>query len=130
MLKKSALNYKNWYNTTNAILFLLPSFLLLAVFVFWPMVYSLVLSFYDWNPLKGQRYIGLENFIALMQDKLWWTSLTNTFYYILLNVPLVIATSIGLALIVVSLGKWSKAFRAVYFIPTLLSLVATGIVWQ
>jgi ABC-type sugar transport system permease subunit len=130
MLKKSILNRKSCYNTVNATLFLLPSFLLLVVFVFCPMVYSLILSFYDWNPLKGKKFIGWENFISLMQDKLWWTSLINTLYYIALNVPLIIVTSIGLALIVVSLGKWSKAFRAVFFIPTLLSLVATGIVWQ
>jgi ABC-type sugar transport system permease subunit len=119
--------------TVSVLLFLLPSLLLLAVFVFWPMMYSLILSFFDWNPLKDKKFIGLDNFKTLISDKLWWTSLKQTIYYIALNVPLIIISSILLALLVVALGKYSSRisniFRGIFFIPTMLSLVATGIVW-
>ena len=70
-----------------AVLFLLPSLILLGLFVFWPMVDSIHMSFYDWNPLKGKIFTGLENYQNLLKDKLWWTSLGNTIKYILMNVP-------------------------------------------
>ena len=54
----------------------------------------------------------------------------NTVYYIILNVPLIVAAALGLAEIVVSVGRTSKLFRGIYFVPTMLSLVATGIVWS
>ena len=58
-----------------AFLFLLPAIVLLALFVFWPMVNSIAMSFYDWNPLKGKTFTGLKNYIALFHDSLWWKSL-------------------------------------------------------
>ncbi|WP_343248339.1 sugar ABC transporter permease [Diplocloster hominis] len=130
MKKKCRSKRQRFYHSSCVILFLLPSFLLLAVFVFWPMIYSMVLAFFEWNPLKGKEFTGLLNFRTLMQDDLWWTSLKNTIYYIILNVPLIVAAALGLAEIVVSLGRTSKLFRGIYFIPTMLSLVATGIVWS
>lgn len=128
--KKQIHTQQNLYNTFYVIAFLLPSFLLLAVFVFWPMIYSMVLSFFDWNPLKGKEFTGLANFQTLFHDNLWWTSLRNTIYYIVLNVPLILLTSLAMAVIVVSLGRTSKLFRGIFFVPTMLSLVATGIVWS
>ena len=62
-----------------AVLFLLPSLILLGLFVFWPMVDSIHMSFYDWNPLKGKIFTGLENYQNLLKDKLWWTSLGALF---------------------------------------------------
>ncbi|MDL2327208.1 sugar ABC transporter permease [Ruminococcaceae bacterium OttesenSCG-928-A11] len=120
-------------NALTASLFLLPSFLFLAAFVFWPMIYSVVLSLYEWNPLKDPVFVGGANYTALMQDDLWWTSLKQTLYYIVLNVPVIVLCSVGLALLVVSLGKrlprLANFFKGLFFIPTMMSLVATAIVW-
>ena len=69
-------------NNIMVFLFLLPSLALLAVFVLWPMIYSIVLSFYDWSPLKGMSFLGLDNYKELFTDKLWWKSIFNTLYYV------------------------------------------------
>lgn len=114
----------------NAAFFLLPSAVLLAVFVFWPMLNSVELSFFNWNPLKQKAFAGWENYARLFSDKLWWTSFQNTLYYIVLNVPLIAAAALGMALLVTSVKTATKFFRGVYFLPSLISLVATGIVWQ
>lgn len=121
---------KNFKNNMYIGLFLLPSFLLLLVFVLWPMIYSMVLSAYEWDPLKDKVFIGLQNYIKLMKDEYWWISLKNTLVYIVLNVPLIIAVSLIMAVLVTSVPKLSKLFRGIYFMPTMLSLVATGIVWN
>lgn len=110
-------------------LFLLPSMLLLLIFVLWPMLYSMVLSFYEWNPLKDNQFVGLANYRELLHDKLWWTSVWNTLYYIVLNVPLIMILALGMAALVTR-TKFSKLFRGIYFMPTMLSLVATGIAWN
>ena len=114
----------------SAALFLLPSAVLLAVFVFWPMLNSVELSFFNWNPLKPKALVGWENYARLFSDTLWWTSFQNTLYYIVLNVPLIAAAALGMALLVTSVKTATKFFRGVYFLPSLISLVATGIVWQ
>ncbi len=110
-------------------LFLLPSMLLLLIFVLWPMLYSMVLSFYEWNPLKDNIFVGLRNYKELFHDKLWWISVWNTLYYIVLNVPLIIVIALGMAALVTR-TQFSKLFRGIYFMPTMLSLVATGIAWN
>jgi ABC-type sugar transport system permease subunit len=115
---------------TSAAFFLGPSAALLAVFVFWPMLNSVELSFFNWNPLKIKAFVGGANYAKLFSDKLWWTSFQNTLYYIVLNVPLIAAAALGMALLVTSVRTATKFFRGVYFLPSLISLVATGIVWQ
>lgn len=90
-----------------AVLFLLPSALLLLIFVLWPMLYSGVMSFFNWDPLKGASFIGIKNFVKLMGDKLWWTSLANTLFYIVLNVPLIILLALAMSELVVALAKRS-----------------------
>lgn len=116
------------------ILFLFPSLLLLALFVFWPMADSIRMSFYDWNPLKGKTFNGLENYITLIHDKLWWTSLWNTIKYILMNVPPIVIFAVIMCELVLYANKFnttiSKLVRGIYFLPCALSLVATGVAWR
>lgn len=121
---------RRYYNGISAALFLLPSAILLILFVFWPMIDSFRLSFFDWNPLKAAKFIGWGNCEKLFGDKLWWTSLFNTLYYIVLNVPLILLVALAMSLLVVNMRSGAKAFKAMYFSPTLISLVATGIIWE
>lgn len=117
-----------------ALLFLLPSLVLLALFVFWPMLDSIRMSFYDWNPLKGKTFNGIENYVNLVHDKLWWSSLRNTIVYILMNVlPIVIFAILMSELVLFANTKnksISKLVRGVFFLPCALSLVATGVAWR
>ena len=117
-----------------AVLFLLPSLILLGLFVFWPMVDSIRMSFYDWNPLKGKIFTGLENYQNLLKDKLWWTSLGNTIKYILMNVPPIVIFSIIMCELVLFANNKSevisKFIRGSFFLPCALSLVATGVAWR
>lgn len=125
---------KKMKNKAAALVFLLPSMLLLIVFVLWPMIYSVIMSFFEWNPLKDKTFIGFENYITLIHDSLWWTSFRNTIIYIALNVPLILVMSILMCELVLFINKKSglisKFVRSVYFLPCVLSLVATGVAWK
>lgn len=117
-----------------AVLFLLPSLILLGLFVFWPMIDSIRMSFYDWNPLKGKIFTGLENYQNLLKDKLWWTSLGNTIKYILMNVPPIVIFSVIMCELVLFANNKSKVIskfiRGSFFLPCALCLVATGVAWR
>ena len=114
-----------------AVLFLLPSLILLGLFVFWPMIDSIRMSFYDWNPLKGKIFTGLENYQNLLKDKLGLTSLGNTIKYILMNVPPIVIFSVIMCELVLFANNKSKVIskfiRGSFFLPCALSLVATGV---
>src|SRR3989339_1692696 len=61
------------------LLFVAPNFILLGVFVFWPILYSLVLSFFKWNMIAPKKtFIGVDNYVSLFNDPVFWQITRNT----------------------------------------------------
>ncbi len=122
--------------TAVAWFFLAPAFAAIAVFFVVPVVSALVLSFTDFDiyalgNLSVVRFVGFENYLTIFQTPLFWTSLGNTLYFVLVGGPLSVAVSLGMALLVNSkLAKFKPLFRTVYFLPVVTSLVAVAIVWR
>jgi ABC-type sugar transport system permease subunit len=112
-------------------LFLLPSFLLFAVFSFYPMISAIRLSFYKWDNLSvAPAFSGLANYTQLFSDDRFWTSLRVTVIYTIV----VTACSIvfGLVLAAALNHRWLilKSFwRTLFFLPTVTPLVAAAMVW-
>ncbi len=124
----------NFYNA--AYLFLAPAIGAIFIFFFIPVIAAFVLSFTDFdiysiNNFDKARFIGLGNYIDLLNDPLFWKALKNTFYYVITAGPLSIAVSLGAALLLNSkLLKFKSIFRLVYFLPVVTTLVAVAIVWR
>jgi multiple sugar transport system permease protein len=97
------------------------------------MVFSLILSFTEWNFLSGFRnikFIGLDNFIN-MWGNIWFTdSMRNTLYYTVLYVPITMAFSFLLAVFLNEYVFFEKFLRLCYFIPYISSIAATSILWK
>ena len=117
-------------------LFTTPALGLIAVFFVLPVVGSLALSITDFdiyaiaNP-HNARLVGLQNYVALFHNPLFWTALENTFYFALVGGPLTIAASLGAALLVNSrLTPYKSLFRTIYFVPFVTTLVAVAVVWR
>ncbi|MCR4406646.1 MAG: sugar ABC transporter permease [Anaerolineae bacterium] len=130
---------KNWWlswgrETCTAYLFLLPSFLVFAVFTFLPVIFSLVISLFRWNLPRQPVYIGLDNFKWLFTDPIdapaFHQSVINSFYYALGGIPLNMAISLGLALLLNRRLRGVELFRTMYFLPTITSTVAVSVVWM
>jgi multiple sugar transport system permease protein len=123
-----------WRDRERFIFFsLLPVFLLLAVFVVLPIVFSLVISFFNYNPLsRHPPFTGLENYRNLFRDPVFLKSLVNTFLFVGVSVGinLVLATSIALSIDHVSRQGMRNFFRTVYFLPTAANIAAVAIVWS
>lgn len=112
-------------------LFLAPNFLGFLLFSFLPVLASVGISLTDWN-ISGQFQItGLENYRYMFSgDPKFYTILSNTIYFTLLYVPLVLAAALGLALLVNRGIRTVIIFRFMFFLPVVTSAVAASMVFQ
>ncbi|MBO7745733.1 sugar ABC transporter permease [Paenibacillus sp. MWE-103] len=112
-----------------AYLFLAPSLVGLLVFVLYPILDSLYLSFTKWDGLTPIKFIGLDNYRDLLTDDTFGISLRNNIYYTAVTVPLTVVISILLALVMNVKVRGIKAFRVLYFFPNITASIAVGIIW-
>lgn len=111
-------------------LFITPFFLLFSVFMLYPIIYSLVLSFSNWTA-GNMTFIGLQNYKQLLTDSLFWKSLGNTSIYMIIQVPLMLLLATIVAVILNSKKlRFNYFFRAAFFIPALIDLVTYSIVFS
>lgn len=116
--------------------FVTPALVALGLFFFVPVIASLILSFTDFDiyalaDIGNLRFVGLDNYITLLHTPLFWKALGNTLEFVVLGVPLSIATSLGAALLINSkLGRFKGLFRTIYFAPVVTTLVAVAVIWR
>lgn len=119
--------------SVSAFMFLAPFITIFAVFLAWPLVYSFYLSLNREtslvNVFENLRFVGLANFADLLRDKLFGWSLLMTLYYAALIVPLGIASSLLLAVLLNNRLRLHRLFRTAFFLPYVLDLFVVGIVW-
>ena len=110
---------------------LLPWIITFAVFWLYPLAYALYLSFTQYSTLSNTAtWIGLDNYVAVFHDTLFWKALTNTTIFTFGTVP--VTTSIALFLAVILNKKhvrFTGFFRAAYFMPTVTSLVVIALIF-
>lgn len=95
-----------------------------------PMIFSLYASFTRYNIVNPPEWIGTENFSFIFtQDDRFWISLSNTFYYVIVKTPLIIAVSLLLAMLLNLEVPGQRAFRTIFYLPTVLSGVAAIFLW-
>lgn len=116
--------------------FLAPALAVILLFFVLPVLGGLALSLtnfdiYAIGDPATARFVGLENYRALVTSPVFWRSMGNTFYFVLLAGPLSVALSLLAALLVNSpLARWRGLFRTVYFAPVVTTLVAVAVVWR
>ena len=135
MSKQKKKNEKN--KILQALPFMLPSFVGMLVFSFFPVVISILLSFTDWNGLERltvntifDHFVGAENYLKILSGSEFWRVLGHTLYYIILYIPLVFVASMGIALLLNRKKKGAMVFRVMYYIPVLTSWVAASLIWK
>jgi len=128
MLKKSQ-KKRNIKRNLIAYSFIAPNFIGFAVFTLIPMVFAFMLAFLEWDGNNPIKFVGLDNFRALVYDKFFIASLKNTIIYSIGTVPLTLATSLFLAVVLNQEIKGRAFFRTLGFFPYVASLVAVTSVW-
>jgi multiple sugar transport system permease protein len=116
--------------------FAAPALVALAAFFFLPILAAFLLSFTDFDlyalaDLDNLRFVGLDNYLSLLRTPLFWKALGNTLEFVMLGVPLSIATSLGAALLIHSkLARFKGLFRTIFFAPVVTTLVAVAVIWR
>lgn len=120
-------------NTVKGILFSSPAILGFLIFILIPMVASLFMSFTNYSPTGAvPKFIGIENYADLFRNKdgFFYKSLGVTLYYIVLSTPVILISAILLALLLNSEIKLRAVFRVIFYMPSIVPVMATAMVWM
>ncbi|MCH7513154.1 MAG: sugar ABC transporter permease [Bacteroidetes bacterium] len=107
-----------------------PYIIHFLVFVAFPIIFSLVLTFNRWNIISPMEYIGLSNYSRILHDRLFWKAVGNTLVFLSIHIPLQIIVAITLAEILNQKIKLRPFFRGAFFLPVIVSGVVVSILWQ
>jgi len=117
-------------------LFAAPALTVIGLFFGLPVVAALALSLTDFDIYAladpgNLRFVGVGNYVSLLQNPLFWKSLGNTLYFVIVGVPLSVAMSLGAALLLHSkVGRFKPFFRTAYFAPVVTTVVAVAVIWR
>ncbi|MFI6733227.1 carbohydrate ABC transporter permease [Nonomuraea sp. NPDC050451] len=117
---------------TLRLVWVLPALVLVGVFVYLPLVQNLQFSTLKWDIYSGsQEYVGLDNYAKLVGDPVFWSSLGNNALYAVVSVVFQVFGALLLAALIESIGseRWRRGLRAVYFIPSAISLTVAGLLF-
>lgn len=115
--------------TLAGLAFISPWIIGFLVFTAGPMVVSLGLSFTEYDIINPPEFVGLENYQRLLTDPKIGIGLTNSIFYAVLHVPLVILVALGLAMLLVRVGRAAGFFRTAFYVPSVTPAVAIGTLW-
>jgi len=110
--------------------FVLPYLIFFGLFIAYPLVFSFILLFHRWNVVTPMEWIGLKNFERLFSDPLFFKAIWNTVKFLVVHIPLQIVVALGFAVLLHSRMKLRGIFRAIYFLPVVVSGVVVAILWQ
>jgi ABC-type sugar transport system permease subunit len=111
------------------IAFLTPAALVLLLFMAIPMVNAIVLSFQSWNGMSPPKWAGLNNYATLLNDRVFLIALGNTAYFTIATVLLQTTIPLLIANLLNSGIRGSTFFRTLYFMPVIISLAISGLLW-
>ncbi len=129
--KRKRLHRYNRQEAVSGILFAMPWIIGFVVLTAFPLFYSLYLSFTNASTKSLiVEFRDFDNYKAIVKDPYFWSSVTNTIKFVCMSVPLNILFSLYLAMLLHFKGAGRKLFRALYYIPTLVTIVAVVFLWQ
>jgi len=106
-----------------------PALLVFTVFMFVPLALTLWYSLHRYSGFGRMRFIGVQNYRTIIADETFWTALVNTALYTVVTVPLGIALGLGAALLLNRVMPARALFRALVYVPVVISGVAAGIIF-
>lgn len=107
-----------------------PYLLHLILFITFPIVFSILLTFHKWNIISPMEYVGADNFVRLFNDRMFWKALVNTFVFLVIHIPLQIIIALSLAYFLNQKLFFRAFFRAAFFLPVVISGVVVTMLWQ
>ncbi|MDN4621004.1 sugar ABC transporter permease [Paenibacillus sp. PsM32] len=122
---------RHWQRNIFILSFILPTLILYALFMVYPIIQALYYSLFDWSgSSENKDFIGLKNFVDLMHDPIMWQAIGNDYFLVagkMIGI-MVLATFFAVSLTRFRL-KFALFFRSIFFIPNIISVVVIGVLW-
>jgi multiple sugar transport system permease protein len=109
--------------------YIMPAFLLLILFVYYPTLRLIIDSFFEWDGMGARTFVGVDNYSSLLSDEEFWQTIKNSFVFIIGSVPVGIAVALVMALLIQKHLVGRGWFRTIFFAPVVTSLVAAGLIF-
>lgn len=129
-MKEKGARYRKFRQRLLPYLVVSPYLLHLLLFVLFPVVFSIFLTFHRWNIISPMEYVGLDNFARLFEDRLFGKAILNTLVFLVIHIPLQIVVALALAYFLNEKLFMRGFFRASFFMPVVISGVVVTILWQ
>jgi len=111
-------------------LFLFPSLAIFLLYRITPIIWNFFLSFYEWQYIGPNTWVGLRNYIDMIRSDVFWQSFKNTIIYFFGGTPVAIALAVLIAVLVNNPIRGRNAYRVMVFLPYPITPVAIAIIWQ
>lgn len=109
---------------------LLPASLSILVWSYYPLLRGLVIAFQDYRIVQGSKWVGLDNFISVFTQPIFWKALTNSFVYVGLTIVIGFMLPIFLALSLNEIPRFKVLFRTVFYLPAMTSPIVIAFLWR
>lgn len=120
-------SHRNWWLPY---LFVLPAAIVFVALMAIPMIRAIVLSFESWDGLRPPVWVGLTNYGNLLQDHIFLLALGHTAYFVVATVVIQTVIPLLVAVLLTSGIRGSLVFRTIYFLPVIISLAISGMLWS
>lgn len=105
-----------------------PALAIMVALMLYPLLYAVWLSFVRWSP-ENSTFVGLDNYMRIFEDRIFWLGLGNTVFYTVWNVVLGTSASIGMALLMNRPTFLARVLRLVVFLPVIISSAVAAMAW-
>ena len=129
LIRRSGRSWRWWRIAIAGYLFILPWLLGFVIWTAGPMLASIVIAFMKWQIISPPEFVGVQNFVALVHDHLFWICLYNTAFYTFLGVPLQLLVALLTAMLLNTKIRGIALYRTVYYLPSVTPVVASAILW-
>ena len=113
----------------DGIIFSLPFMIIFALFMIFPLVFGLIISFYKWDILSSPSFIGLKNYLDLFKDEKFYSSLWHTLEFVLITTPVLLFLGFVMALMVTGKSPLKGLMETVFFVPYIFSMTVVSTLW-
>ncbi len=108
--------------------YMMPALLMVTVLLTAPMLYNTYLSFFKWDGLKPMKFLGFDNYLKFVNDRVFVQSFTNTLIWVAFTLVVVVTGALLVAVFVKNVPG-ENFFKSVFFLPLAISFVSTGSIW-
>lgn len=131
MKKRRKLNKMQRREELTGYLFASPWIIGFLVFMAFPILASLYMSFTKYNLISAPQWVGLANYKNLLfRDAVFVTSLKNTLYYVIIATPINLAMGVLIAMLLNQKVRGIRFYRTIFYLPNVVSMVAIALLWQ